>query len=127
MATPAEAEIAAKNGAKEVFWAYPSMNTPSIDRVIELAGMFPGVRIVGLVDSSAGISLWQDRLKAKGLSKEALSLRIDLDPGMGRTGLPMDDTAVAAARQLVAAGLFGGWHIYDDTCTISTQKSAGSA
>ena len=112
-ATPAEVEIAAEQGAREVFWAYPSVNAPSVERVIGLAKRFPDVRIVGLVDSSVGVSMWQDRLEAARICPGGILLRVDLDPGMGRTGLPMDESAVAVARDLIGKGLFGGWHIYD--------------
>jgi 3-hydroxy-D-aspartate aldolase len=40
-------------------------------------------------------------------------LRIDLDPGLGRTGLPISVGALDLAARISEMGLFGGWHVYD--------------
>ncbi len=47
------------------------------------------------------------------LRDSAAVLRLDLDPGMGRTGLPFGDEAAKMAREIASAGLFAGWHCYD--------------
>jgi 3-hydroxy-D-aspartate aldolase len=42
-----------------------------------------------------------------------LALRVDLDPGMGRTGVTIGEPALELARNLHRHGLFAGWHVYD--------------
>lgn len=110
-ATSTEVEILAENGAGEIILAHPQVDAVAIDRVIAVARKWPEKRVAAIVDSPVGVALWRERLKGTDLPN--LGLRVDLDPGMGRTGMGLDDAAVAVARDLMAAGLFGGWHVYD--------------
>jgi 3-hydroxy-D-aspartate aldolase len=114
-ATPAEIEMALAAGAPHAVWAYPTVNRVAIARVIRAAAAHPGARIDGLVDSDEGLAAWAAELAAQPAARSTtnLRLRVDLDPGLGRTGIAMTGAALALARGVKAAGAFGGWHVYD--------------
>jgi 3-hydroxy-D-aspartate aldolase len=109
-ATPAEVEIAAAAGAPTVVWAYPTVNTLSIARVARAARAHPHVQIGALVDSPEGAEAWLKELAAPAPN---LHLRVDLDPGLGRTGVAIGSAAHDLALTLQAAKAFEGWHAYD--------------
>jgi D-serine deaminase-like pyridoxal phosphate-dependent protein len=109
-ATPAEVEMVLAAGAKNVLWAYPSGNPGNIARVLAAAGKHPGARVTSLVDSKGGLDAW---LAALGNGFRNVDLRVDLDPGMGRTGVPMNPEAVELALAVNAAGRLAGFHVYD--------------
>lgn len=120
-ATSTEVEIIAANGAAEVILAHPQVNATAVDRVIAVARQAPDLRVSAIVDSPAGVALWRERLK--GIEAPNLRLRVDLDPGMGRTGMTLDGTSAALARDLMAAGMFGGWHVYDGHVHDAERKT----
>lgn len=110
-ATPAEVEIAAAAGAPHVVWAYPTVNALAIARVAAAARSHPAARIAALVDSAEGLRAWQAELAVRPAAN--LRLRLDLDPGLGRTGIAIGAGALDLAEAIRDAGLFGGWHTYD--------------
>jgi D-serine deaminase-like pyridoxal phosphate-dependent protein len=113
-ATPAEVEMALAAGAPHVVWAYPTVNRAAIARVIRAAAAHPGSCVDGLVDSAAGVAAWTTELALQPAAN--VRLRIDLDPGLGRTGLPIWTDGIDLARgirELHPSGRFAGWHIYD--------------
>ncbi len=110
-ATPAEVEMALAAGAPQVVWAYPTVNGAAIARVIRAAAAHPRARVAGLIDSSEGLAAWMAELAA--LPAANVRLRVDLDPGLGRTGIAMGPAALVLARAAHAAGRFDGWHVYD--------------
>ncbi|QCI63976.1 alanine racemase [Phreatobacter stygius] len=110
-ATPAEVEIAAAAGAPLVVWAYPTVNPLAIARVARAARACPAVRIEALVDSPEGLAAWRSELTTAPAAN--LRLRLDLDPGLGRTGVAIGPAAYDLASAIQAAGLFAGWHAYD--------------
>jgi D-serine deaminase-like pyridoxal phosphate-dependent protein len=81
-----------------------------VHRFVEAARKYPEVHMTGLVDSPRGLEVWRAEL-ANG--PKNVDLRVDLDPGLGRTGAPMTDEAVKLARGVHAIGRLAGWHIYD--------------
>ncbi len=110
-ATPAEVEMVLDAGAAEVVWAYPSLNAGAIARVIVAARAHPAARVSALVHDVAGLEIWR---RCLGPARPArVGLRVDLDPGMDRTGLPLGEAAAAMARVLAEDDLFAGWHLYD--------------
>jgi 3-hydroxy-D-aspartate aldolase len=110
-ATPAEAEMALGAGMRMVIWAFPTVNSANISRFVAAARRYPAARLVGLVDSAAGIDAWEAVL---GQDRPVnLSFRVDLDPGMGRTGVAIGAAALDLARRLHRSGRFAGWHLYD--------------
>jgi 3-hydroxy-D-aspartate aldolase len=110
-ATAAEVEIAAAAGAPYVVWAYPTVNAMAIARVVRVACAHPNVRIDALVDSVEGLQAWRTELSVA--SAPNLRLRLDLDPGLGRTGVAIGPGAYDLALAIRNADLFGGWHAYD--------------
>ena len=111
VATPAEVEMAAGAGASEVLWGYPSANEAAIHRVLAAARAHPQTRFLALVGAPVGADLWLDALSAAGT--KPVGLLIDLESGMGRTGMALDSDAAEVAHRLVAGGVFAGWHVYD--------------
>jgi D-serine deaminase-like pyridoxal phosphate-dependent protein len=109
-ATPAEVEMVLEADAKKVLWAYPGANPGNIARVLAVAGKHADARLTGLVDSRQGLDAW---LAGLGNDFPNVDLRVDLDPGMGRTGVPMTSEAVDLALAVNAAGRFAGFHVYD--------------
>ena len=110
-ATAAEVEIAAAAGAPYVVWAYPTVNAAAIARVAAAARAHPAVRIAALVDSPEGLGAWRAELAGRPAAN--LGLRLDLDPGLGRTGIAIGPAALDLAAAIQATGLFDGWHAYD--------------
>lgn len=111
VATPAEAELALEAGMRMVLWAYPTVNPANIARFVANARRYPAAQLVALVDSAAGIDAWQAVLEQD--RPVNLTFRVDLDPGMGRTGVPIGSAALDLARRLHRGGCFAGWHVYD--------------
>jgi D-serine deaminase-like pyridoxal phosphate-dependent protein len=110
-ATIAEAEMAAGAGAAEITLAAQPVG-PNAARLVELARAFPAVRFSTVVDDPGALA---------GLSAAAaggaamLEVLLDLDVGMGRTGMVPGPAAVDLYAAIAAApGLRpGGLHAYD--------------
>jgi 3-hydroxy-D-aspartate aldolase len=109
-ATPAEVEMVLEAGAKHVLWAYPSVNPGNIARVLSAVRKHGDACLTGLVDSRQGLDAW---VTALGNGFDHVDLRVDLDPGMGRTGVPMTPEALELAVAVNAAGRLAGFHVYD--------------
>ncbi len=105
-ATTLELATACRAGARDVLFAYPAQGANAL-RVLEIAREFPGVRISALVDSEAAVQQWKGG---------AVSLFVDVNPGMNRTGAdPLrPDDVIRLVRAVHSAGLeFRGLHFYD--------------
>jgi len=105
-ATTLELLEACRSGAQDVLVAYPVM-AANARRVREIAGQFPDVRISVLAESEQQIAQWQD---------SSVSIFVDINPGMNRTGVEQSDTpgVVSLVRVINNAGLeFRGLHYYD--------------
>lgn len=93
-------------GAADVLLAYPAVGA-NARRVCELAEQFPAVRISALVESAAQIDAWRG---------SPVSLFIDVNPGMDRTGVEQDALGeiIRLAEAIQASGqAFRGLHYYD--------------
>lgn len=108
-ATPRELEHLARTidahglrAETEVLVAYPLVG-PTLDLVAETAEQHPGLRVGALVEDPEGV---QD-LPA------CLAPWIDLNPGMDRTGLPLDDEPRLEATLAAAGERLGGLSLYD--------------
>lgn len=110
-ATPREVEMVLDAGASEVIWAYPTTNSAAIARVLAAADRHPEKRVTGLVDNTLGLERWLGLLS--GAAYPNVALRVDIDPGMGRTGVAIGDAAVLLAQAVAARNRFAGWHVYD--------------
>jgi len=110
-ATIAEAEMAAAGGAAEVLLAYAPVG-PNIARWRRLMQAHASVRFAMLVDDPANIRACGADFHAHSLACEAV---LDVDCGMGRTGIAPDERAAELYRLIVrTAGLApGGLHAYD--------------
>ncbi|MBX0326559.1 alanine racemase [Oscillochloris sp. ZM17-4] len=104
-ATTRELETLCALGAPDVLLAYPVVGA-NTRRVAALAAAYPGTRVSALVEGPAQIAQWRGA---------PVSLFIDINPGMDRTGVGADVGAVLAlARGIGDAGLpFAGLHWYD--------------
>jgi D-serine deaminase-like pyridoxal phosphate-dependent protein len=109
-ATPAEVEMVLAAGAKNVTWAYPTVNPAHIHRFVESAKQYADAQLIGIVDSERGLDAWKAELSD---APANVSLRVDLDPDWGRTGIAMSEPALALARAVHRLGRFVGWHVYD--------------
>ena len=109
-ATVAEAEMVLAAGAKAVTWSYPTVNPAHIQRFVALARRHPDAEITGMLDSERGLAVWRAELRD---APPNVRLRIDLDPGLGRTGVAMDEQALKLARAVHAMRRLSGWHVYD--------------
>jgi D-serine deaminase-like pyridoxal phosphate-dependent protein len=93
-------------GAPDVLIAYPLVGA-NARRVNELADQFPHTRVSALVETIEQADAW---------TGSRVSLFIDVNPGMDRTGIQQQELSriVELAEHIVAAGSdFRGLHYYD--------------
>jgi D-serine deaminase-like pyridoxal phosphate-dependent protein len=105
-ATTLELSVACEAGAEDVLVAYPLVGANAA-RVRQIAQQYGGVSISALVEDEAQIERWRG---------SSVSLFIDVNPGMNRTGIPQDQTdgILRMAQSIRASGLpFRGLHYYD--------------
>lgn len=110
-ATIAEAEMLARAGAADVLLAYPPVG-PNVGRFVALATAFPDITFRAVVDAPDHVRELSDA--AAGLDRPIPTL-LDLDVGMGRTGIVPGDAA-ARIYELIdfLPGLVpDGIHAYD--------------
>ena len=86
----------------DLLFAYPLVG-PALDRLGTLARESGGVSLSVLCENPEGI----DRIDAK------LGIFVDLDPGMHRTGIPLDRPEAIRAVIERAGSRFRGVHFYD--------------
>ena len=109
-ATTLELLTACESGMKDVLVAYAHVGA-NAKRIAAIADSFPGVKVSVLVDAAAEIEQWKGT---------AVSLFIDINPGMDRTGIGGDavEEVVQLAASITGAGLvFRGLHFYDGNST----------
>lgn len=107
-ATIAEVEMTAEAGAPDVLLAYQPVG-PNIERLAQLRAKYPDTRFSCLVDDQ-GIA---DQL-SKRFSDSPLDVYVDVDCGMGRTGIPPEKALSLCEQISLAPGLrFAGLHVYD--------------
>lgn len=109
--TIAEAEMCAQAGAPDVMLAMPCVG-PNADRLAQLALKYPGTFFATIADDEATIATVASAAQQHNIT---LGLYLELDCGMGRTGI----VPGAAARQLAHVMKdtprvqFMGLHAYD--------------
>src|SRR4051812_6158429 len=110
-ATIAEAELLGDAGAAEVLFAYQPVG-PNIGRLIELIRKFPKTSFSAVIDDEGLAEELSAALSSAGLS---LDLFLDLDVGMGRTGILPGAAAISLYRRIAKSkGLrAAGLHAYD--------------
>src|SRR5215470_7250874 len=105
-ATTLELLSACQAGAKDILFAYPAMGA-NARRVREIAEQHPATTISALIESGDQLKLWRG---------SRVSIFIDINPGMNRTGVEQTRMTeiVELARSVEQAGLqFRGLHYYD--------------
>lgn len=110
-ATVAEMEMAIGAGAEDVLLAYQPVG-PAVAQLRSLVERFPGTRISVLVDCPEAM---QGMAKAFASSERPLSVYVDIDCGMHRTGVAPGPAARDLVRDLQASPTlaFAGLHVYD--------------
>ena len=128
-ATIAEAEMAAASGAPDVLLAYQPVG-PNVKRFVRLVETFSGTQFSAVADDEATIRALSDAAVEADVT---LSLFLDLDGGMHRTGIAPGERAVELYRLLsTLPGLrAAGLHMYDghihDTDLDVRQKASDEA
>ena len=100
-----EAEALSEGGVAGILITSPVVGHAAVERLAALAGRSPG--LMAAVDHP-------DAVAAIARSGASLTLLVDIDPGMHRTGVADADAAVALARAIAASpGLtYGGVQFY---------------
>lgn len=111
-ATIAEAEILAAAGAEDVLIAYQLVG-PNIKRLVELIDKFPSTRFATIVDDLGILEQLSEMLAHQ--EQNLVGIFVDLDSGMGRTGIAPDDQAIQLYESIASApGVeVAGIHWYD--------------
>lgn len=104
-ATTRELDVLCRLGAPDVLLAFPVVGA-NARRVVELAKANPATRVSALVEGPAQLAQWRGA---------PVSIFIDVNPGMDRTGLSADaDSVLSLARSARDMGLgLAGLHWYD--------------
>jgi len=109
--TPAEVKMLAQSGAKDILLAYQPVG-PNVQILIDLIETFPDVHISCIIDSSRALADLASACSSKGIT---ISVFIDIDVGMSRTGVKSLDSAVALAKEIrrTPGAVLMGIHAYD--------------
>lgn len=86
-----EAEVMAEGGQQDIFIAYPMIGDFRIERAMQLAKKIK--RLILAVDSKEGAEAINQAAFKHGIIVE---VRMEIDTGAGRTGVPMDQAAELA-------------------------------
>ncbi len=110
-ATIAEAELLASSGVRDILIAYPLVG-PNQIRLGKLLDKFPDVWFMTLADHPALVQSLSDMATK---FRHTLGVMLDLDSGMGRTGIPLNRQAIELYEMIAtSAGLEpAGLHWYD--------------
>ncbi len=110
-ATIAEAEMVAQAGGKDVLLAYPLVG-PNIARMVALVDRYPETTFRALVDDRDAAQALSDAMV--GSTRGPFSVLIDLELGMGRTGIAPERAFDLALALTAMPGLhLDGLHAYD--------------
>lgn len=122
-ATIAEAEMCATAGAPDILLAYPPAG-PAGARLCELIHRFPKTRFSSIADNASAIRGLSVAARAAGTT---LEVYLDLDCGMGRTGVAPGPAAVELYRLIATTPALrpAGLHAYDGH--INEPDPAGRA
>jgi D-serine deaminase-like pyridoxal phosphate-dependent protein len=111
-ATIAEAEMIAQSGGRDVLIAYPLVG-PNVARLIALIETYPATTFHATVESETAARALSEASSSEP-HRKPISVLIDLDVGMGRTGIEVEAAEVLYHRITELPGLEpGGLHAYD--------------
>src|SRR5215471_3919204 len=105
-ATSLELSVACQASAQDVLVAYP-LTGANAGRVRQIAEQHPHIAISVLVEHEPQFAQWRG---------SSVSVFVDVNPGMNRTGVPQDqaDAILRLTESIAASGLrFRGLHYYD--------------
>lgn len=110
-ATIAEAEMLARTGAKEVLIAY-QLHEPKARRLLQLVEQYPETHFASLVDQVESAQQLNDLFKN---GNSTATVYIDVDNGMHRTGISVDEDIPSLYRQIASLPHVHckGLHVYD--------------
>ena len=110
-ATIAEAEMLGQAGAKDVLLANQPVG-PNIDRLLGLGGWFRDVRFSTIADDAEAVGNLAQAAQAAGVT---LPVWLDLDVGMGRTGIAPGQAAATLYKLIgqLPGVESAGLHLYD--------------
>ncbi|HIL73915.1 MAG TPA: D-TA family PLP-dependent enzyme, partial [Verrucomicrobia bacterium] len=110
-ATIAEAEMLGQAGAKDVLLANQPVG-PNIDRLLGLGGWFRDVRFSTIADDAEAVGNLAQAAQAAGV---ILPVWLDLDVGMGRTGIAPGQAAATLYKLIgqLPGVEPAGLHLYD--------------
>ncbi|KAF7537868.1 hypothetical protein G7054_g3404 [Neopestalotiopsis clavispora] len=92
-----EAEVIAEAGFDDLLITCEIIGAAKVKRLVELYRKHPQIRIV--VDSAVGASAINEALASSGI-EQPISVLIDLDVGLHRTGVAAGEPALALARHI---------------------------
>lgn len=111
-ATIAEAQMVAQSGGRDVLIAYPLVG-PNVARLITLVDGFPNTTFRVTVESEQAARALSATTSI-GPGRRPISVLVDLDVGMGRTGVSLDSAESLYRLVATMPGLeVGGLHAYD--------------
>ena len=87
-----EAELMAKHGITDIFIAYPIVSPGKIDRLLRLSSQ---IKLIAGVDSMESATLLAE---AASQSAQVISVRLEIDTGMRRTGVLYGEAVELAER-----------------------------
>ncbi|MDF2716958.1 MAG: putative amino acid aldolase or racemase [Paenibacillus sp.] len=99
VAKVSEAEVMAEHGITDIFIAYPLVTVDKIGRALALAKR---IRLIVGVDSREGALRLAEAATSAGTT---LEVRLEIDTGLRRTGVPYGDAVDLAAMVHETAGL----------------------
>ena len=117
-ATGKELEMVLEAGAQKAILAYPQIQPPKVERLLDAVAAYPEAWIATIASSRGHVEMLGTIAANR---KQPLAVMLDLDPGMHRTGIRVDDNAVALYRKIVAHPALeaAGLHCYDGHDSIS--------
>lgn len=92
VAKVSEAEVMAAHGIRNIFIAYPLVTVSKIERAIRISEQ---IELIVGVDSLAGAQLMEQTAAKLG---HTLQVRLEIDTGLRRTGVPYEAAAALAAE-----------------------------
>jgi len=125
-ATLKESEMTAQAGAASLVLAYPIAQLKKALRFAHLQCSFPKTNFFTVVSSSYHVNVLSRAAIETGTT---ISVMLDLDVGLHRTGIAPDDQALTLARMISKTpGLnFAGLHAYDGQNDITDLKEREAA
>lgn len=111
-ATIAEAELLARTGVTDVWLAYQPVG-PTVGRVVALLAAYPSLELTTLVDTPVALAPLATATATRPDVRRRLRVAVDIQTGLRRTGIPLEEAA-SLTRATTKAGLSpGGLHFYD--------------